>query len=83
LPTYGAHGAITAAADVLTRVLALELRGRDITVNAVSLELDRPCAPHRIADAIAHLLTDEGHYLTGRVIRIDEIDAPRLPPTHR
>jgi 3-oxoacyl-[acyl-carrier protein] reductase len=83
LPTYGACAATTAAANALTRVLALELRERDISVNTVSLALDRPCAPHRIADAIAHLLTDQGHRRTGRVIHIDEIDDPRLPPAHR
>jgi 3-oxoacyl-[acyl-carrier protein] reductase len=83
LPTYGARAATTAAADALTRVLALELRERDITVNAVSLEVDRPCAPNRIADTVAYLLSDEGHDRTGQLIHVDEIDDPRLPPAHR
>jgi 3-oxoacyl-[acyl-carrier protein] reductase len=83
MPTHGGYAATTAAADVLTRVLALELRERDIAVNAVSLEVDRPCAPDRIAEIVAYLLSDEGHGRTGQVIRIDEIDALGLPPAHR
>jgi 3-oxoacyl-[acyl-carrier protein] reductase len=83
LPTYGICAATTAAADALTRVLALELNEREIAVNEVSLEVDQPCAPDRIADIVAYLLSDEGHAHTGQVIRIDEIDAPRLPPAHR
>lgn len=35
-PELGAYAASKAAVDVLTRVLAKELRGRDITVNAVA-----------------------------------------------
>jgi enoyl-[acyl-carrier-protein] reductase (NADH) len=83
LPTSGACAATTAATDALTRVLALELGERDIAVNEVSLEVDKPCAPDRIADIVAYLLTDEGHGRTGHVIRIDEIDAPQLPPAPR
>jgi NAD(P)-dependent dehydrogenase (short-subunit alcohol dehydrogenase family) len=52
-------------------VLALELRVRQITVNALSLQVDRPCAPSTVADAVAYLLTHDGHRLTGQVIRID------------
>ena len=54
---------------MLTRALALELRERDITVNAVSLQVDRPCAPDQVADVIAYLLSDHGHRLTGQVLR--------------
>ena len=60
-----------AATHVLTRALALELRERDITVNAVSLDVDKPCAPDRVADVVAYLLTDRGHRLTGHVLRVD------------
>jgi len=35
-PALGAYAASKAAVDVLTRILAKELRGRDITVNAVA-----------------------------------------------
>lgn len=72
LTTYGLYAATKAATDVLTRALALELRERDITVNAVSLEVDMPCAPNRVADIIAYLLTDHGHRLTGHVLRVGD-----------
>ena len=35
-PTYGAYAASKGAVEALTRVLANELRGRDVTVNAVA-----------------------------------------------
>jgi 3-oxoacyl-[acyl-carrier protein] reductase len=72
LPAYGLYAATKAATDVLTRALALELRERDITVNAVSLEVDMPCAPNRVADVIAYLLSDHGRRLTGHVLRVDD-----------
>ncbi len=78
LPNYGAQAATSAATGVLTRLLALELRERDITVNAVLLTVGGPCLPDRIADAVAYLLSDEGHGLTGHMIRIDEIAALNL-----
>jgi len=68
-PTYTTT---TVAIDALTRVLSLELHERDITVNAVSVEVEKPCTPERIAEVIAYLLSDEGHAITGQVIRIDE-----------
>jgi 3-oxoacyl-[acyl-carrier protein] reductase len=80
LPAYGLYAATKAATDVLTRALALELRGRDITVNAVSLEVGMPCAPNRVADVVTYLLTDHGHRLTGHVLRVDDpghVPAPR------
>ncbi|MBF4161500.1 SDR family oxidoreductase [Nocardioides acrostichi] len=36
LPTYGAYAATKGAVDAITMILAKELRGRDITVNAVA-----------------------------------------------
>jgi 3-oxoacyl-[acyl-carrier protein] reductase len=72
LPAYGLHAAAKAATDVLTRALALELRERDITVNAVSLEVGMPCAPDRVADVVAYLLTVRGRRLTGQVLRVDD-----------
>jgi 3-oxoacyl-[acyl-carrier protein] reductase len=81
LAAYGLYAATKAATDVLTRALALELRERDITVNAVSLEVDMPRAPSRVADVVAYLLTDRGHRLTGRVLRVgDPGPAPTPPP---
>jgi 3-oxoacyl-[acyl-carrier protein] reductase len=72
LMTHGLYAAIKAATDVLTRALALELRERNITVNAVSLEVHGPCAPDRVADVIAYLLSDHGHHLTGQVLGVGD-----------
>ena len=74
LTTHGLHAAIKAATEVLTRVLALELRERNITVNVVTLELHGPCAPGRVADVIAYLLSDRGHHLTGQVLRVGDLE---------
>lgn len=70
-PSYAAHAAATAAVDVLTRMLALDLHGRDITVNGVSLDVGKPCAPDRVADVIVYLLSDGGQSVTGNVLRLD------------
>ena len=80
LPAYGLYAATKAATDVLTRALALELRERDITVNAVSLEVNMPRAPDRVAGVVAYLLTDRGHRLTGHVLRIDDPGHAPTPP---
>ena len=77
LRTHGLYATTKAATDVLTRALALELRERNITVNAVSLEVHRPCVPNRVADVIAYLLSDHGHGLTGQVLRVGD---PGLRP---
>ena len=77
LRAYGLYAATKAATDVLTRALALELRERGISVNAVALEVHRPCVPNRVADLITYLLTDHGHRLTGQVLRVDD---PGLRP---
>jgi 3-oxoacyl-[acyl-carrier protein] reductase len=78
---HGISAAIAAAADILTRLLAEELCERGVTVNAVSLVTDRPCAPHRIATVVEYLLSGEGRGLTGRVIRLDESDGTGPTPT--
>jgi 3-oxoacyl-[acyl-carrier protein] reductase len=84
LRTHGLYAATKAPADVLTRALALELRERNITVNAVSLEVDIPCAPHQVADVIAYLLSEHGQGLTGQVLRVGDPGLPfagsRMPP---
>jgi 3-oxoacyl-[acyl-carrier protein] reductase len=77
LRTHGLYAATKAPTDVLTRALALELRERDITVNAVSLEAGRPCPPNEVADVIAYLLSEHGHGLTGHVLRVGD---PGLQP---
>ena len=70
LTAHGLYAATKAATDVLTRALALELRERDISVNAVALKVHRPCAPDRVADMIAYLLSGDGHRLTGQVLGV-------------
>ncbi|HEX3714012.1 MAG TPA: SDR family oxidoreductase [Trebonia sp.] len=75
LRAYGLYAAAKAATDVLTRALAVELRERDIAVNAVSLEIGGPCAPGRVADVVAYLLSEHGHGVTGQVLRVGD---PRL-----
>jgi 3-oxoacyl-[acyl-carrier protein] reductase len=52
LRTYGLYAATKAATDVVTRALALELHERDITVNAVSLEIGGQCAPDRLQNIL-------------------------------
>ncbi len=69
---YGLYAATKAATDVLTRALAVELRERDITVNVVCIDVDTPCAPNRVADVVASLLSDHGHHLTGHVLRVGD-----------
>jgi 3-oxoacyl-[acyl-carrier protein] reductase len=71
VPGSGVDAATSAAAVALTRLLALELRQRDITVNAVSLDVDRPCAPDKVAEAVVSLIGD-GHGPTGEVIGVDQ-----------
>ena len=77
LRTHGPYAATKAPADVLTRALALELRKRDITVNAVAVEVGMPCTPDQVADVIAYLLSEHGHGLTGQVFRVGD---PGLRP---
>jgi 3-oxoacyl-[acyl-carrier protein] reductase len=72
LSSHGLYAATKAPTDVLTRALALELRERNITVNAVSLEAGRSCPPNQVADVIAYLLSEHGHGLTGHVLRVGD-----------
>ena len=61
-----------AATGALIRVLALDLRDRDITVNGVSYEAVNRYQPGRVADIVAYLLSDAGHGITGQVIHLDD-----------
>jgi 3-oxoacyl-[acyl-carrier protein] reductase len=72
LPTYTLDAATKPGTDVLTRALALQLRSRGITVNAVSVGIGKPCVPGRIADLVVYLLSDHGHRMTGQVFRVDD-----------
>jgi len=76
LRTRGLYAATKAITTVLTQALALELRERDITVNAVSPAARRPCLPGRVTDVIVYLLSDHGHRLTGQILEVGE---PELP----
>jgi 3-oxoacyl-[acyl-carrier protein] reductase len=78
LPAYAGYATTAAAVDTLTRVLALELRESDITVNGVSLEVDKPCAPSRVAEVVTYLLGDDGHGITGHVIHLDDKPVPDI-----
>jgi len=71
-PSLSAYAASKAAVDVLTRVLAKELRGRDITVNAVAP------GPTATAAFLASTPTEEQEQLAalpplGRLGRPDDI----------
>jgi 3-oxoacyl-[acyl-carrier protein] reductase len=66
-----AEAAGRAAVDALTRAAALELAERDITVNAIALDLAGPCEPDHVADAVAYLLSDAARRISGQVVRTD------------
>jgi 3-oxoacyl-[acyl-carrier protein] reductase len=68
---YGAYAASKGAIEAITRVLASELRGREITVNAVAPGLEQPGAETGVANLIAFLVGEEGHWVNGQVIRAD------------
>jgi 3-oxoacyl-[acyl-carrier protein] reductase len=74
LRTYGLYAATKAITNVLTQALALELRERDITVNAVSPAIHGPCIPDRVTDIIAYLLSDHGHRVTGQILRVGDAE---------
>ena len=69
---FAAHAASASATDVLTRSLAVELRGRRVRVNAVALDLAGPCEPDRVADVVLYLLSGDAGDVTGQVLGIDD-----------
>ena len=69
LPTYAAYAASKGAVDAITPVLASELSARDITVNAIALGLERPATPADIANLVAFLVSEDGRWVNGQVIR--------------
>jgi 3-oxoacyl-[acyl-carrier protein] reductase len=69
LPSYAAYAASKGAVDAITPVLARELSARDITVNAIALGLERPATPVDIANLVAFLVSEDGRWVNGQVIR--------------
>jgi 3-oxoacyl-[acyl-carrier protein] reductase len=60
MPTYGVYAATKAAVEAMTRVLAKEVRGRNITVNAVApgptaTELFLKGKPQDVVDRMAKM----------------------------
>ena len=68
-PALPPHVASKAAVDTITPGLASELRARDITINAIALELEKPATPQDIANLVAFLVSEHGHCVNGQVIR--------------
>jgi 3-oxoacyl-[acyl-carrier protein] reductase len=68
-PNYAAYAACKGAVEILTPMLARELCGRDITVNAVAAVEARPDSLAGIANVVAFLVGTEGHSVNGQVIR--------------
>ena len=69
--THAAHAPSHDAAAAITRAIANELHGRDITVNAVVLERERPAIVAELVNAVAFLASEAGHGVNGRVIRFN------------
>lgn len=71
VPTDVGAAASNAAVEAMTRVRAHELRGRQITVNAVAPRQDNPGGPADIALVVAFLVDGDGRSLTGQIIQVD------------
>ena len=71
VPTDAASAASRGAVEAMTRVLAGQLRGRDVTVNAVAPGLAGHDVAAAVARVVALLVGGDGHALNGQVIRID------------
>lgn len=69
LPTYAAYAASKGAVDAITPVLAHELTARGITVNAIALGPERPGAVAAAAELVAFLVSEDGRWVNGQVIR--------------
>ena len=70
-PASAAYAASKAAVEVVTQVLAKELAGRDITVNAVAPGWQGAVRPSAVADLVAYLVGCDARDLIGHVIRVD------------
>jgi 3-oxoacyl-[acyl-carrier protein] reductase len=67
-PPSDADTASEGALDGITPKLARELSARDITVNAIALGPKRPAIPTEIANLVAFLVSENGHWVNGQVI---------------
>jgi 3-oxoacyl-[acyl-carrier protein] reductase len=72
-----ADTASTGAIETLTRELARELQGRDVTVNAVAYRLEASEVIAAAVDVVAFLLGSDARSINGQVIRVD---GPGPPP---
>ena len=72
LPAVAAEGASTGAVETITRVLARQLRGRDITVNAVTSGPARANTSTGVVRVVSFLVSTEGHWVNGQVIAPDD-----------
>ena len=71
-PTRTAYTPSQEAAEAITRMIANELRGRDITINAVVLELERAGIIAELVNLVAFLASEAGHAVNGQVIRFND-----------
>jgi 3-oxoacyl-[acyl-carrier protein] reductase len=93
LETYGVYAATKSAIETMTAILSKEMRGRNITVNAVApgptatdlflngkspelierlakmSPLERLGAPEDIASVVAFLVSPDGSWINGQVLR--------------
>jgi 3-oxoacyl-[acyl-carrier protein] reductase len=71
VPTDAGAAASNAAVAAMTRAHARELRGRHITVNAVTPRLDNLGGGTDVALVVAFLVNGDGRSLNGQIIRVD------------
>jgi 3-oxoacyl-[acyl-carrier protein] reductase len=81
LPSYTAHAASKSTSDAITPVLARQLSARDVTVNATTPALERPGAAADIADLVAFLVSEDGRWVNGQVIRANGSSVAKLRAT--
>lgn len=73
LPSYAAYAASKSASEAITSVLAREPSARDVTVNAIAPALERPGAAADIANLVAFLVSEDGRWVNGQVIRANGV----------
>jgi 3-oxoacyl-[acyl-carrier protein] reductase len=76
----GACAVASAAVAAMTRTLAVELRERDITVNALELGAAPPGTLAVMAGVVVFLVGADGHGVTGQVIHAGDQGPTRVVP---